>query len=138
MPVGFYIVFVATKTSYRKCGGKDDEDQLIICDECQDYFHAIKCLGLQAIPDEEEWYCPGCKNEEEAVTGKVKAGKKKAKMASKANEKQKRDWGQGMATVGRTKECTKVTKTHFGPIPGVEVGMNWKFRLQVSEEGVHR
>lgn len=122
----------------RKCGGKDDEDQLIICDECQDYFHAIKCLGLQAIPDEDEWYCPGCKNEEEAVTGKVKAGKKKAKMASKANENQKRDWGQGMATVGRTKECTKVTKTHFGPIPGVEVGMNWKFRLQVSEEGVHR
>ena len=36
-----------------------------------------------------------------------------------------------MATVGRTTECTIVPKNHFGPIPGVEVGTMWKFRVQV-------
>lgn len=43
-----------------------------------------------------------------------------------------RDWGKGMACVGRTKECTLVEKNHFGPIPGVEVGTCWKYRLQVN------
>lgn len=37
-----------------------------------------------------------------------------------------------MATVGRTKECTIVPSNHFGPIPGVEVGTLWKFRVQVG------
>jgi E3 ubiquitin-protein ligase UHRF1 len=32
----------------------------------------------------------------------------------------------------------QVPASHFGPIPGVEVGMCWKFRMQASEEGVHR
>lgn len=27
---------------------------------------------------------------------------------------------------------------HFGPIPGIEVGMAWRFRIQLSESGVHR
>ena len=49
-----------------------------------------------------------------------------------------RDWGQGFACQGRTKECTTVPKNHFGPIPGIEVGMSWLQRIQVSEEGVHR
>jgi len=31
-----------------------------------------------------------------------------------------------------------VAPDHFGAIPGVDVGMCWKTRLQVSEEGVHR
>ena len=48
------------------------------------------------------------------------------------------DWGKGFATVGRTKECKIVDKSHFGPIPGVDVGESWLFRLQVSEAGVHR
>lgn len=43
-----------------------------------------------------------------------------------------RDWGKGMACVGRTKECTLVEKNHFGPIPGVEVGTCWKYRIQVN------
>ena len=34
--------------------------------------------------------------------------------------------------------CTKVDKNHFGPIPGIEPGMSWMFRIQVSEEGLHR
>ena len=43
-----------------------------------------------------------------------------------------------MATTGRSKTCTKVPSNHFGPIPGVEVGMCWKYRIQISEEGLHR
>jgi len=50
----------------------------------------------------------------------------------------KRDWGQGFATVGRSKVCKVVDKDHFGPVPGVDVGMNWNFRVQISEEGIHR
>lgn len=45
--------------------------------------------------------------------------------------KSSRDWGKGMACVGRTKECTIVPINHFGPIPGIEVGTSWKFRVQV-------
>lgn len=43
-----------------------------------------------------------------------------------------------MATVGRTTVCTIVPTNHFGAVPGVEVGTMWKFRVQVSEAGVHR
>ena len=43
--------------------------------------------------------------------------KKKSKMPSAVGNTS-RDWGKGFATVGRTKECTKVDKNHFGPIPG--------------------
>lgn len=42
-----------------------------------------------------------------------------------------RDWGRGMACIGRTKECTIVKKNHKGPIPGVEVGSSWWSRMQV-------
>ena len=50
----------------------------------------------------------------------------------------KRDWGKGFACTGRSKECTKVDKNHFGPIPGIEVGMSWMFRMQICEQGLHR
>lgn len=43
-----------------------------------------------------------------------------------------------MACVGRTKKCNIVPSNHFGPIPGVEVGTTWLFRIQVSEAGIHR
>ena len=49
-----------------------------------------------------------------------------------------RDWGKGFACQGRTKVCSKVSKNHFGPIPGVAVGQTWLMRIQVSEDGVHR
>ncbi|KPJ15503.1 E3 ubiquitin-protein ligase UHRF1 [Papilio machaon] len=48
-----------------------------------------------------------------------------------------RDWGRGMACVGKTKTCA-MPPNHFGPIPGIEVGMCWRFRIQLSETGVHR
>ncbi|KAL3878130.1 hypothetical protein ACJMK2_030501 [Sinanodonta woodiana] len=123
------------------CGGKHDPDKQIICDECNQAYH-LSCLTppLDKLPEEDEWYCPSCKND---VTEIVKAGeklkesKKKSKMASSSSTSG-RDWGRGMACVGRTKVCTVVPSNHFGSIPGVEVGTLWKFRVQVSEAGVHR
>merc|ERR1719318_2042713 len=103
-------------------------------------FH-LACIKLAAMPEEDEWFCKDCKNIDDTVKlgEKIATGKKKSKMASKQdNGRKERDWGKGFATVGRTKTCSKVTKNHFGPIPGVEVGMSWLFRLQVSEEGIHR
>jgi len=40
-----------------------------------------------------------------------------------------------MACVGRTKQCTIVPSNHYGPVPGVPVGSQWKFRVQVSQLG---
>jgi len=117
----------------RKCGGKEDSNNQILCDECDAAYH-LRCLGMTSLPTEDEWFCPECKNEDNIVGGNVKMGKKKAGPSGDC----KRDWGQGFATVGRTKECNKVDKNHFGPIPGIEVGMSWLFRVQISEEGIHR
>uniref|UniRef100_A0A3P8WF88 RING-type E3 ubiquitin transferase n=1 Tax=Cynoglossus semilaevis TaxID=244447 RepID=A0A3P8WF88_CYNSE len=113
------------------CGGKQDAHMQLLCDECNMAFH-IYCLNPP--------YCPTCKNDTSEVVKageKLKASKKKAKMPSATTESQ-RDWGKGMACVGRTKECTIVPSNHYGPIPGVPVGTTWKFRVQVSEAGVHR
>ncbi|XP_040013240.1 E3 ubiquitin-protein ligase UHRF2-like isoform X1 [Xiphias gladius] len=123
------------------CGGKQDAHMQLLCDECNMAFH-IYCLNppLANIPDDEDWYCPTCKNDTNEVVKageKLKASKKKAKMPSATTESQ-RDWGKGMACVGRTKECTIVPSNHYGPIPGIPVGTTWKFRVQVSEAGVHR
>lgn len=61
-------------------------------------------------------------------------GKKQTKKQLKepSETKSKRDWGKGMACVGRMEECTIVARDHRGSIPGVEVGMSWLFRLGVS------
>nr|XP_014342612.1 PREDICTED: E3 ubiquitin-protein ligase UHRF1 [Latimeria chalumnae] len=123
------------------CGGKQDPEKQLLCDECDMAFHTY-CLNppLTAIPNDEDWYCPDCRNDTSEVVlagEKLKESKKKAKMAS-ANSSSQRDWGKGMACVGRTKECTIVPSNHYGPVPGVPVGTMWKFRVQVSESGVHR
>ena len=68
---------------------------------------------------------------------RVKYGNARAKMPSR-QKAIKRDWGRGMATAGRSKTCTIVPKDHFGPVPGIEVGMGWEFRMQCSEAGIHR
>uniref|UniRef100_A0A8C7ZAD0 E3 ubiquitin-protein ligase UHRF n=1 Tax=Oryzias sinensis TaxID=183150 RepID=A0A8C7ZAD0_9TELE len=123
------------------CGIKQDPDKQLLCDECDMAYH-IYCLDppLTSIPEDEDWYCPGCRNDASEVVlagEKLKESKKKAKMASASSSSQ-RDWGKGMACVGRTKQCTIVPSNHYGPIPGVPVGSLWKFRVQVSEAGVHR
>ncbi|XP_076009168.1 E3 ubiquitin-protein ligase UHRF1 [Genypterus blacodes] len=123
------------------CGIKQDPDKQLLCDECDMAYH-MYCLDppLTAIPEDEDWYCPGCRNDASEVVlagEKLKESKKKAKMASASSSSQ-RDWGKGMACVGRTKQCTIVPSNHHGPIPGVPVGSLWKYRVQVSESGVHR
>ncbi|XP_076642179.1 ubiquitin-like with PHD and ring finger domains 1 [Halictus rubicundus] len=122
----------------RICAGKQDEHNLLLCDECNFAFH-LGCLTppLTSIPEEDYWYCPECKNDANEI---VKAGDKLKQKKRKTNENSnsKRDWGAGMACVGRTKECSIVPPNHRGPIPGVEVGMCWMYRVQVSEVGIHR
>uniref|UniRef100_A0A4W4ELA1 E3 ubiquitin-protein ligase UHRF n=1 Tax=Electrophorus electricus TaxID=8005 RepID=A0A4W4ELA1_ELEEL len=125
----------------RVCGVKQDPDKQLLCDECDMAFHTY-CLTppLTSIPEDEDWYCPECRNDASEVVlagEKLKESKKKAKMASASSSSQ-RDWGKGMACVGRTKQCTIVPSNHYGPVPGVPVGTLWKFRVQVSESGVHR
>ena len=66
----------------------------------------------------------------------VKYSKARANMPSR-KAKINRDWGRGMATAGKTKSNTSIPKHHFGPIPGVDVGMSWEYRMQCSEVGVH-
>ncbi|XP_073485733.1 E3 ubiquitin-protein ligase UHRF1-like [Aquarana catesbeiana] len=123
------------------CGGKQDPAKQLLCDECDMAFH-MYCLHppLTALPQDDDWYCPDCRNDTSEVVlagEKLKESKRKAKMASASSSSQ-RDWGKGMACVGRSRECTIVPSNHYGPIPGVPVGTMWKFRVQVSEAGVHR
>ncbi|GJQ82081.1 hypothetical protein Trydic_g6953 [Trypoxylus dichotomus] len=124
------------------CFGKNNWEEILLCDECDDGYH-IGCLSppLTEVPKEDEWFCPQCKTDENEIVkagDKLKFSKKRAKMPSAKEEANARDWGRGMACVGRTKECTIVSKDHIGPIPGIEVGTCWKFRFQVSEAGIHR
>ncbi|XP_069692725.1 E3 ubiquitin-protein ligase UHRF1-like [Periplaneta americana] len=123
------------------CGGKNDPALQILCDECDNAFH-IRCLDppLECIPEVDDWYCPDCKNDETEIVKageKLKESKRKTKRPC-TSTKYARDWGKGMACVGRTKECTLVPPNHYGPVPGIEVGTNWLYRVQVSESGVHR
>ncbi|XP_063777449.1 E3 ubiquitin-protein ligase UHRF1-like [Pseudophryne corroboree] len=123
------------------CGGKQDPEKQLLCDECDMAFH-MYCLypPLSELPQDDDWYCPDCRNDSTEVVlagEKLKESKKKSKMASASSSSQ-RDWGKGMACMGRSRECTIVPSNHYGPIPGVPVGTMWKFRVQVSEAGVHR
>ena len=99
------------KCGCRRCGGRENDAEMIICDECEASYHP-ECVGYIPVPgdSEEDWYCPDCKNDNDIVGGKLKMTKKKTGEG--------RDWGRGFACQGRTKECTKVPKNHFGDIPG--------------------
>ncbi|CAG8500005.1 11648_t:CDS:1 [Paraglomus brasilianum] len=122
-----------------ECGGKDDEPQTIVCDECQYYFH-LYCLKppLKSVP-EGDWYCPYCcHNNDDIITpgkGINISSRKKSKMPSATQTKH---WGGGMACAGVSKKCEIVDKNHRGKIPGVPVGCAWLYRIHCSESGVHR
>ena len=49
-----------------KCGGKNDPECILICDEWQLGFH-LKCVGLNAVPEDDEWFSPDCKNKDDIV-----------------------------------------------------------------------
>ncbi|XP_066159240.1 E3 ubiquitin-protein ligase UHRF1-like [Euwallacea fornicatus] len=122
------------------CGGKQDWDKIILCDECDLGYHT-DCLDppMEAVP-EDDWYCPSCKTDDSSIVKageKLKISKKRQNMPSNKTDS-KRDWGRGMACAGLAKTNDKVSKSHVGSIPGVEVGFSWKFRIGVSESGVHR
>ncbi|XP_065321408.1 E3 ubiquitin-protein ligase UHRF1-like [Gordionus sp. m RMFG-2023] len=133
------------------CGRKNNLDKQIMCDECDLAYHSY-CLEPPMHPDDfplsdEDWYCPACKLDSDEIIKPGDGGKllksilKRAKDALANSAKRlhsSHDWGKGMACVGRTRICTIVPSNHFGPIPGISVGTSWKFRLQVSECGVHR
>ncbi|XP_049885091.1 E3 ubiquitin-protein ligase UHRF1-like [Pectinophora gossypiella] len=114
------------------CLGKENPEKIVLCDECNNGYH-MHCLNppLKELP-EEDWYCPSCKRDPNDV---IAPGA--AKQTKKTSTKSNRDWGRGMACVGKTKTCA-MPPNHFGPIPGIEVGMCWRFRIQLSETGVHR
>jgi len=121
-----------------KCGKKNNPETLIICDECQLSFH-LKCIGLPEMPpDDEEYFCAGCKREDTTIKPGDKLINKKLKNAPSQTKKQTRDWGKGFACAGRTKVNDKVDKGFKGQIPGTEVGMTWLYRIQLSEMGIHR
>ncbi|XP_053623803.1 E3 ubiquitin-protein ligase UHRF1-like [Plodia interpunctella] len=114
-----------------ECLGKENPEKIVLCDECNHGYH-MDCLkpALKELP-EDDWYCPSCKRDTKEV---IAPG---AAKQTKKNNASKKDWGRGMACVGKTKTCA-MPPNHFGPIPGIEVGMCWRFRIQLSETGVHR
>ncbi|XP_071638230.1 E3 ubiquitin-protein ligase UHRF1 isoform X2 [Temnothorax longispinosus] len=111
------------------CAGKENEESLLICDECENMFH-LQCLTppLLEVPQETYWYCPDCKIDENEIV----------KVGDKLKGRKKKYGRGGMANVRRQEICYMVPHHHSGPIPGVDVGTTWKFRIQVSEAGVHR
>ncbi|KAJ3336495.1 hypothetical protein HDU93_002697 [Gonapodya sp. JEL0774] len=122
------------------CGVDEDSANCMLCDECQ-YWHHLKCLPdtpdeseWDSIKEQEEWYCPDCRNKNKVVNEVGGVGSKKAQ--SKGAQSAKR-WGGGMATAGRSKISTVVKRDHIGPVPGIEVGQMWRYRVGVSEDGVH-
>uniref|UniRef100_A0A673J7U6 E3 ubiquitin-protein ligase UHRF n=1 Tax=Sinocyclocheilus rhinocerous TaxID=307959 RepID=A0A673J7U6_9TELE len=107
------------------CGVKQDPDKQLLCDECDMAFHTY-CLNppLTTIPEDEDWYCPECRNDASEVVlagEKLKESKKKAKMASASSSSQ-RDWGKV-----RFRRATQNT-----------VYISAVKRLIVSESGIHR
>ncbi len=129
-----------TECGCSECGGKDLPERQLFCEQCE-YTTHMHCLDppLEEVPDD-DWYCPTCKNDASEIVQDgemVRYSKTRAKMPSR-QKKIKRDWGRGYATAGKSKDCTLVPKNHFGPIPGIVPGMLWKYRIQVSESGVHR
>ena len=120
------------------CGNKENPGQILLCDECDCAFH-LYCLDppLEAVPTEEDWYCSNCKNDASEIVQAGEGLKTKKKSRTPASNSN-RDWGKGMACQGRSKICTIVPQDHVGPVPGIPVGSMWKYRLQVSEVGVHR
>ena len=136
----------------RVCG--IDEGTPLFCDECQYYIH-IYCVDPPINPHKtknddwtaemkahellEDWYCPRCKRDEKEVVKPGEGPRLGKKALNPSNAKpQKRDWGRGMATARVENKCSIVGGHHFGPIPGIEVGMSWQYRVQVSGAGVHR
>ncbi len=93
----------------------------------------MRCLSppLASVP-EGEWLCPGCTKDVARAVEKIDQNKKNVikKRATSTPMKMRR-------TLPRKVREPPVPPGHFGPVPGVEVGMSWKHRYQLCEAGVH-
>ena len=143
---------ICKECNCRVCG--IDEGSPLFCDQCQYLIH-IYCLDppinqhktkdddwtaeMKAHELLDYWYCPRCKTDENEVVKPGEGPRLGKKALNPSNAKpQKRDWGRGMATARVENKCYIVGGHHFGPIPGIEVGMSWQYRVQVSGAGIHR
>lgn len=122
--------------SCHECGGKNSPEKQIICDECDAIYH-IWCLAtpLREVPrEDEDWYCEVCRNvDKQAIAEREENRLTKRKRS--LNRLGNGAWGRGMSCVGRSQisaAAARVGKHHFGPIPGVEVGQTFRFRIQGS------
>jgi len=42
-----------------ECGEAEENETLLICDDCTQSYH-LECVGLDAVPDDPEWFCKAC------------------------------------------------------------------------------
>ncbi|CAF3722795.1 unnamed protein product [Adineta steineri] len=54
-----FLGMIDDDISCRVCGRDDQEDLLLICDECGNGYHTY-CLELPGVPETPEWMCPLC------------------------------------------------------------------------------
>lgn len=105
----------------------------MMCDECNRATH-FWCLKNQICetPRQVNWYCDVCRNESHQQIEQQNREYLQAKKVVSTK------WGFGMACSGRTPNGDCSQRNTFGPIPDVPVGTWWRFRVQASEDGVHR
>ena len=108
-----------------------------MCDESSCAYH-LKCIGksaawLAGLGGDDEWFCPDCKNDDDIVGGTNKMAKKKFAVGTKDGTN---DRGKGFACTGSNKTCTKIDKKTSGPIPGIEMGLAWMFRIHIFRRKV--
>ncbi|KAJ3082475.1 E3 ubiquitin-protein ligase uhrf1 [Quaeritorhiza haematococci] len=118
------------------CGEKDRPDQLLMCDECGNFFH-VDCVGMDGIPDD-DWYCNKCRRNDKLVINEEDLDLSKTKKAKMPSATATNKWAKGNQCNSVTKTKTFVDKSHRGAIPGVLVGTSWLYRTQVSAAEVHR
>ena len=54
--------------SCKICGERRNPERVLLCDECDGEYH-LECLDppLSKVPDDDDWYCPSCKNDENEI-----------------------------------------------------------------------
>eukprot|EP00123_Amoebidium_parasiticum_P013805 comp22162_c0_seq1/m.32491 comp22162_c0_seq1/g.32491 ORF comp22162_c0_seq1/g.32491 comp22162_c0_seq1/m.32491 type:complete len:816 (-) comp22162_c0_seq1:813-3260(-) len=127
------------------CEKKDHEEAMLGCDQCATYWHSTCLDGKKhtfgegnvdhtALPDD-DWFCPTCYVDKSKID--EGALKKKSKKKLQPADLTDKNWGGGMACVGKSTTNTLIGDHHVGPVPGIRVGQLWPYRVNCSEDGVH-